>query len=117
MLESKHHKLASKPAFIKRMLASLAVGGAILTAGLLIGVLGYHFIAGLGWIDAVLNSAMILTGMGPVDHLQDDAAKLFASVYALFSGLVFLTVFAVVLSPLMHRMLHRFHIDDNDLKK
>ena len=117
MLETRHHRLAPRPIFIKRVLVALAVAAAILAFGLFIGVLGYHFCAGFDWVDAVLNSAMILTGMGPVDRLPNEAAKLFASAYALFSGLLFVTVIAVVLSPVLHRVLRRFHIDDNDLKK
>jgi hypothetical protein len=84
---------------------------------LLIGILGYHYIAGFDWIDALLNASMILTGMGPVGPLTTTAAKIFASAYALFSGLVFISVIGVVLAPVMHRVLHRFHIDEGDLKK
>lgn len=81
-----------------------------------IGVLGYHFIAGLPWIDALLDASMILGGMGPVSALKSDGAKLFASAYALFSGLVFISVVAVTLAPILHRVLHKFHIDEADIK-
>jgi hypothetical protein len=67
--------------------------------------------AGLGWIDSLLNAAMILTGMGPVDQLQTNEAKIFASLYALFSGVAFLTIVAILMAPLVHRFLHRFHIE------
>jgi len=83
---------------------------------LLIGILGYHYIAGFDWIDSLLNASMILTGMGPVGPLTTTAAKIFASAYALFSGLVFISVIGVVLAPVMHRVLHKFHIDERDLK-
>jgi len=80
------------------------------------GVLGYHYIAGMNWIDSVLNASMILGGMGPVDPLKTEAAKLFASAYALFSGLVAITVMGMVLAPLAHRALHLFHLDEEDAR-
>jgi len=83
-------------------------------AALAIGVLGYHSVAGLSWIDSLLNASMILTGMGPVDPMKTDAAKLFASLYAIFSGSVFLTAIAFVLAPIFHRLLHRFHLDEDE---
>jgi hypothetical protein len=88
----------------------------ILAIALAIGILGYHFIAGFPWIDALLNASMILTGMGPVGELTSTGAKLFASAYALFSGLVFITVIGVTLAPVLHRVLHEFHIDEDDFK-
>jgi len=81
------------------------------SGSLALGVLGYHLIAGLSWIDAVVNAAMILTGMGPVNEMTTVGAKLFASFYALFSGVAFLTIVAVLLAPAVHRFLHRFHLD------
>jgi len=88
----------------------------ILAVALGIGIAGYHFIAGFDWIDALLNASMILTGMGPVGSLTGTAAKIFASGYALFSGCIFITVIAVALAPVLHRILHRFHIDETDFK-
>ena len=76
-----------------------------------VGVLGYHFVAHLGWIDSLLNASMILGGMGPVDPLRSAAAKLFASGYALFSGLAVIGIAGVMLAPFAHRLLHRFHIE------
>ena len=81
-----------------------------------LGILGYHFIAEFNWIDSLLNAAMILTGMGPVGALNSDAAKLFASVYALFSGVVFITATGILLTPIFHRVLHRFHLEERDLR-
>ena len=75
------------------------------------GMLGYHFLARLTWLDALVNASMILTGMGPVDQMTTVGAKLFASFYALFSGVAFLTIVAVLLAPAVHRFLHRFHLD------
>jgi hypothetical protein len=97
------------------MLACLALALAIVTTALSIGVAGYHFIAGLPWIDALMNASMILTGMGPVDVLQSKAAKIFASLYALFSGVVFISLMGLLLSPIAHRVLHKFHLSDEDL--
>jgi len=81
---------------------------------LLIGVAGYHWLAGLGWVDALLNASMILGGMGPVDTLSTVPAKLFASFYALFSGLVLIAVMGLVFAPIIHRVLHAFHMEDDD---
>jgi hypothetical protein len=75
------------------------------------GVIGYHHIGGLSWIDSLLNASMILGGMGPVDPLRSDAAKLFASFYALFSGLAFVGIASLMIAPFAHRLLHRFHIE------
>jgi len=79
-----------------------------------IGVAGYHCIAGFSLIDALLNASMILTGMGPVGELHGTAAKLFASAYALFSGIIFITAVGVLFAPLVHRVLHHFHIEESD---
>ena len=82
-----------------------------MAGSLALGMLGYHLVAGLSWIDALVNASMILTGMGPVDEMSTVGAKLFASFYALFSGVAFLTIVAVLLAPAVHRFLHRFHLD------
>ena len=98
-------------------LARSALWGVVLIAGsLAIGVVGYHQFAHLGWVDSILNASMILTGMGPVDHMYDDAGKLFASAYALFSGVAFLSSVGVLLAPVIHRLMHHFHVgpDDDD---
>ena len=94
------------------MVSLAGLGGLVVALG--IGVAGYHWIAGLDWVDAVLNASMILGGMGPVDPLASDAAKIFASVYALLSGVVFISAMAVILSPAVHRALHKFHLDSSD---
>jgi len=83
----------------------------IVSPSLGLGVLGYHFFAELPWVDAILNASMILTGMGPVDPLKTVSAKLFASFYALFSGIVFITTAGILLAPVMHRFLHKFHLE------
>ena len=78
---------------------------------LFIGISGYHWIAGFGWIDSILEASMILGGMGPINPLSTNGAKLFAAGYALFSGLVFIAVMGVVLAPVLHRVMHKFHLD------
>ena len=78
------------------------------------GILGYHYIAGLNWIDSLLNASMILGGMGPVDPLRADGAKIFASFYALFSGLAFIGIVSVLLAPFVHRLLHRVHAEGRE---
>jgi len=103
--------LLSRAKFARRvfrhiLLALLAIGVA-----LGIGIIGYHCIGGLSWIDSVLNASMILGGMGPVDPLHSSAAKLFASFYALFSGLAFIGIASLMVAPFAHRLLHRFHIE------
>src|SRR5258708_30559967 len=96
----------------RRVVLHVPVAAGTAAATLFIGVLGYHLLAQLSWIDSLLNASMILGGMGPVDPLPNDAAKIFASVYALFSGLVFIGVLGVLLAPFVHRVMHRFHIDE-----
>ena len=112
MFERKSDRLLPWPRFLRRMALSALLAYAIVSVALLAGVMGYHSFAGLGWIDSILNASMILTGMGPVDPMTTTAAKLFASAYALFSGVVFLSAMGIILSPIFHRILHAFHIDD-----
>jgi hypothetical protein len=102
--------------FYHRFLLALGLSAGLIGCSLGLGILGYHFMAGLNWVDSLLNAAMILTGMGPVNALDSDAAKLFASAYALFSGVVFITATGILLAPIFHRMLHRFHIEERDLR-
>ena len=87
---------------------------ALLLLTLLLGMAGYHWLEGLSWIDAYLNAAMILGGMGPVAELHTRAGKLFAGTYALFAGLVFVVGIGVVMAPVLHRAVHRFHLDEKE---
>ena len=96
------------------MLRSALVASAVVTVSLGIGVVGYHCLEKLPWVDALLNASMILGGMGPVDAVKTTAGKLFASGYALFSGIVFLSVAALLFAPLLHRIIHHFHFDMED---
>ena len=93
------------------MLRSLGVVGALIAASLAIGAVGYHVLDGLPWLDATLNAAMILTGMGPVDRVVSSPAKVFAIVYSVFSAVFFLTMVAVLLAPAVQHFLHRFHLE------
>jgi hypothetical protein len=116
MFESRHEPLAARHIFLWRFLRYFGAAAMLVGLSLGAGILGYHYIAEMNWIDSVLNASMILGGMGPVDGLKSDAAKLFASAYALFSGLVAITVMGMVLAPLAHRALHLFHLDEDDSK-
>jgi hypothetical protein len=111
MFEHKSQPLLPRRQFLQRMVAAIGVTLAIIAASLAFGMAGYHFLGGLPWIDALLNSAMILTGMGPVDPMQSTGGKLFATVYALYSGVAFLSMMAVLLAPIIHRAMHKFHLD------
>lgn len=113
--ERRRDALLSRAAFFRRLGRHLALASVIVGASLGIGVLGYHHLGGLPWVDSLLNASMILGGMGPVDALKSDAAKIFASVYALFSGLVFIGVAGILAAPLVHRLLHRFHLEEDDV--
>jgi hypothetical protein len=112
MYEKRHEPILSRAAFAARLAQHAAVAGAVIAASLGIGTLGYRAFAGLDWIDALLNASMILAGMGPVSSLPDAAAKLFASAYALFSGIVFIAVMGILLAPLLHRLIHKFHLEE-----
>lgn len=103
--------LSSRQHFVRRLAGNLSFAGALVIASLAMGTVGYHLSEGMNWIDSLFNAAMILTGMGPAKELSHDAAKLFATFYALFSGIVFLTTAALVLIPVAHRVLHRFHLE------
>ena len=83
---------------------------------LFLGIVGYHFIAGFNWVDSLLEASMILGGMGPVRELPRDSAKIFASIYALFSGVIFIALMGIILAPVVHRVLHKFHVDEEDVK-
>jgi len=117
MYEHRRQPLLSKAQFRRRIAGSVAAAAVVVTISLGSGVAGYHFIEGLSWIDALLNAAMILGGMGPVSELRTAGGKLFATCYALFSGIVFIAVTAIVLAPVLHRFLHKFHLESNSHEK
>ncbi len=112
MYEHRHQPLLPFNIFLRRILRNVVIAGAVATAALGIGILGYRFTENLPWIDALLNASMILGGMGPVSELHTTAGKLFASWYALFSGVVFITSAGILVAPLLHRFLHHFHLEE-----
>jgi len=114
MFEKKSQKVAPVSVFMRRLSGYIAIAILLILVALFIGVAGYHWIAVLNWVDSLLNASMILGGMGPVNLLVSTGAKVFASAYALFSGLVFIAVMGIVFTPIAHRMLHKFHIDEKD---
>ncbi len=111
MFEHRSSPLLPRQAFYRRVAICFLLSQAVVAVALGIGMAGYHFIEKLGWVDAFENAAMILSGMGPVATLQTDAGKIFAGCYALFSGLMFITVTGVILAPVAHRALHKFHLE------
>ena len=104
-------RLPHKTHFYTKLLKSMALGILFLTISLLIGVVGYHHFFNISWLDSLVNASMILTGMGTVDKAVSDGAKWFSSLYAIYSGVAFLTSVAVILSPIVHRFLHKFKLD------
>jgi hypothetical protein len=111
MFEHRRQPLIPPHEFLIRQLIYLFVALMIITGSLLLGMAGYHYLEHLSWIDALVNAAMLLGGMGPVNELHTNAGKLFASFYALYSGIVFLVSVGVILAPMYHRFLHRFHLE------
>jgi hypothetical protein len=111
MYEHQSHLLLTRVQFMRRVAQHGLLALIVIAIALGIGVFGYHFIAHLRWVDSLLNASMILGGMGPVDPLQTNAAKLFASFYALFSGLAFVGIASLLIAPFVHRLLHRFHLE------
>src|SRR5947209_10244780 len=117
MFERRHEPLLPLCAFVMRVARSLALALAIVAFALGMGVLGYHYLAEFAWIDSLLNASMILSGMGPVGDFKNDVGKVFASFYALFSGLVFISVAGILVAPVAHRLLHWFHVEEDKSKK
>ena len=114
--ERRSDKLAPVSIYVQRIAVSLALAFVLILVALSVGIVGYHLIAGFNFVDSLLEASMILGGMGPVSPLTTPGAKIFAACYALFSGLVFIGIMGVTLSPILHRMLHHFHVDDEDMK-
>jgi hypothetical protein len=115
-LEFEHRRqpLLSSRDFLRRVAYSVLLALVLLATWLMGGMCGYHWLAGLSWLDSFLNASMIVGGMGPVDILNAPAAKLFAGFYAIFSGVIFLSIFGLLAAPIFHRFLHRFHMDADE---
>jgi len=109
MYEPKTHAPIPTPHFIRRILRHALAAVALLLLSLALGMAGYEYFEGLPWRDAFVNAAMLMGGMGPVDPLRTDGGKVFAGLYALYAGLVFLVASGLVFAPVVHRVLHRFH--------
>ena len=111
--EKSNDTLLPRPIYYFRILSSFGSTLIIVAFSLAIGSSGYAYFGGLDWVDALLNAAMILTGMGPVDRMVTTTGKLFATFYALYSGIAFLSMMAIMISPILHRFLHRFHLEND----
>lgn len=111
MFENKQQPLLTPREFFIRQIRFTLVALALVIVSLAIGIAGYHFFEHLSWLDSLVNASMLLGGMGPVNPLQTTAGKLFASFYALYSGLIFLVVAGVLFAPAFHRVLHSIHAD------
>ncbi|RPJ28149.1 MAG: hypothetical protein EHM33_05575 [Chloroflexi bacterium] len=111
-----HHTqpMATQAEFAQRMLRYGLLTAGIILFSLGIGMLGYHYLESFSWVDSLLNASMILGGMGPVNPLQTNAGKIFASLYALYSGFVLLASVGVLAAPVFHRFMHRFHLELED---
>ena len=114
MFEAKSAPLLPRPSYYARLARSAAIGLALILTALGAGMLGYHYFENMPWIDAFANAAMILSGMGPLAPLATTGGKLFAGLYALFSGLAFVVVMGIVFAPVVHRFLHRFHLETEE---
>ena len=112
--ENKKHQVLPIKKFVRRVLNYFLFSMIILTFSLGLGTFGYHYFGQISWIDAFYNASLILTGMGPVDEMTTVAAKLFASFYALFSGIIFLSTVAIIFAPIAHRLLHLLHVKESD---
>jgi hypothetical protein len=114
MFEHHSEPLATQTEFARRVLLYSLVTAGIILFSLGMGVLGYHYFESLSWIDSLLNASMILGGMGPVNALQTNAGKIFASFYALYSGIILLASIGILFTPIFHRFMHRFHLELED---
>ena len=113
--EQRGHAVLPMDAFLRRVAFNLALGLGFIAVSLLLGMAGYAYFEGLGSVDSFLNASMILSGMGPVAEMHTESGKIFAGAYALYSGLAVLAAAGLVFAPVLHRLLHHFHADDQDL--
>jgi len=112
MYENKREELAPKEVFYRRLLYNFLVAFLVLSICLAIGIVGYHYTCGVPWIDSLHNASMILSGMGPVIEIKTTSGKWFSSLYALFSGVAFITNIGVLIAPIAHRFFHKLHLED-----
>ena len=112
--ESKHQPLLSRAQFARRLARNFGVSSLLIGLSLVVGMAGYHWLEGMEWIDAFANAAMILSGMGPLAPLQTWGGKLFAGLYALYSGSVLIVAAGILFAPVLHRIMHSIHVDTED---
>jgi hypothetical protein len=115
MFEQRNQRLLPRREFIRRLGWSVALGSVLILFSLTLGVLGYHFVCGLPWIDAFLDAAMILSGMGPLSPIPNTAGKLFAGCYAIYCGIALIGTTGIIFAPAIHRALHKFHLEEREL--
>lgn len=111
MFENTSEPIVSRWKFALRLVGAFGVGSALIALSLFAGMWGYHYFEGMTWVDSFANASMILSGMGPLSDMKTDAGKFFAGCYALYSGLALITITAIVFAPIIHRFLHRLHVD------
>lgn len=115
--ERKNEPIVSREVFLRRLGRNATVALSIIGVSLVVGIIGYRTLEGMGWIDAFLESAMLLGGMGPIQAPETVAGKLFAGVYALYSGILVIGTAGIILAPIFHRLLHSLHVEDEDDEK
>ena len=111
MFEHRTSPLLPWRSFLRRLVLSTMIGLCFVVLSLLVGMLGYHHFENLSWVDAFVNAAMILSGMGPLTPMQTNQGKIFAGLYALYSGLVLIMIAGIIFAPVVHRFLHKFHLE------
>ena len=114
MYEHRSKPLLPRKVYFQRVAHNAGIGAGVIFGALTLGMIGYHSFEKMSWVDAFVNASMILSGMGPVSPLQTEAGKIFAGCYALFSGIAFITIMAIIFAPVVHRFLHKFHLQDED---
>jgi hypothetical protein len=114
MFEPRTKPLLPRRVYYRRLARNAGLGAVVLFVSLGIGMAGYHGFENLPWIDAFLNASMILSGMGPVATLQTDGGKIFAGCYAIFSGIALISIMGIIFAPVVHRFLHKFHLEDEE---
>ena len=117
MFERHNKHLLPRKEFYRRLAHHAMLGVVVLIGSLAIGMIGYHSFEKMSWVDAFVNAAMILSGMGPVATLQTDAGKIFAGCYAIYSGITLIGILGIIFAPIVHRFLHKFHLEDKELEK
>ena len=116
LYEHRRQPLLSRRKFAHRLGTHFLIVSGIVLVSLLLGMFGYHYLAHFAWIDSFLNAAMLLGGMGPVGDIPTESGKVFAGLYALYAGLVLIAAAAVLLTPVLHRVMHRLHLEDSKEK-